>query len=160
MAMYMNFDGAKGNATAKGYENWVELNDVEFAGVRASVGMEVGQKMDRFHSKPAFGEVVIGKGLDGASQKLFEAAHSGAVIPSLEIDYVMTGDPNFTYSKLKLTNVAVTHFGDRNSGNGKPQEVVRLAYTQMSRTYVPRNSAGSAGSQSVSGFDVENATKL
>ncbi len=78
----------------------------------------------------------------------------------MDISYVMTGSPNFMFAKLTLKNVVVTHYSDMNSGTGKPEELIRLAYTQMQRTFVPRDSTGAAGSQSVSGFDVETATKL
>ncbi len=161
MALYLKMDGAQGAVTAKGFEGQIELQDVEFAGVSNSVHMQVGQKLDRFNTKPSFGQVALLKHLDASSQVFFEAAHSGKVIPSIDISTVQTGDPNFMVAKLTLKDVVVTHYSDKQSdGTGKPLELVGLAYTQMQRTYVPRGSDGAAGSQSVSGFDVETATKL
>ncbi len=161
MALYLKMDGAQGAVTDKGFECQIELQDVEFAGVCNSVQMQVGQKLDRFNTKPKFGQVAILKYLDASSQVFFEAVHSGKVIPSLDISTVQTGDPSFLISKLTLKNVAVTHFSDKQSdGSGKPLEMIGISYTQMQRTYVPRGSDGTAGSQSVSGFDVEAATKL
>ena len=162
MTIYLKIEGVSGSVTAKNYEGWIAASDVDFAGVGNTTQMEVGRQVDRVNSKPYMGQVAIIKSLDKASAKFFEAAHSAKPFSSVDIAYVTTGDPNFTYAKVTLKNVVVTHYSDQFNAryNGRPSELVCLAYTDMKRSFTPRSSSNGLTSPVVAGYSVEQAQKL
>jgi len=161
MSIYMQIPGVQGNVQAEGYQGWIELNDVDFSGVSNPIRMDVGKAVDRNAGRPSFGQVSLLKTQDGSSIKLYEAAHSNKVFPQAEIHYVTTGSQLFAFAKMKLSNVAVSHYSEKfDSDKSRPDEVVRLTYTQMERTTIPRDSQNQAGSPMISGFDLEQAKQL
>jgi len=72
MAIYMNYNGKKikGNVTATGYEDWIELDSIQF-GVGRGISMEVGNMANREATRPSLSEVVVTKMMDNASGGLF-----------------------------------------------------------------------------------------
>jgi type VI secretion system Hcp family effector len=162
MAIYLKIPNVTGNVTTKNYNGWTEVDDLEFAGVEAHARMQVGQAIDRNASRPTFGQVTILKQQDKTSNTLFEAVHSGESIDELEFNYVSAGSTPITYGKLILKDVMVTHFSERHNSEAKstPRELVRFAYNQIQRTFMPRTSDNKLSSASTTGYDIEKATKL
>lgn len=78
MAIYMNFNknAPKGNVTAKGYEDWIEVDSFNF-GVGRGISMEAGAMANREASRPSISEVTVTKRIDAASGGLFKASVSG-----------------------------------------------------------------------------------
>ncbi len=160
MSIYCRINEIKGNVTAKGYEGNIDLIDVDFGGIKTSAKMKVGQKMDRMMSSPNFHQVTIIKRLDKSSISFFEHAHSGKVIPQVDILYVTTGDPNFTYSKTTLKEVLISAYNDWHDGENHPTELIRLAYTKIERTFTPRDQNNRPTSPLTTGYDLENAQQI
>ena len=161
MAIYMKISGVTGSVTTKGYEGAIEVSELDFAGVKVPMQMMVGKAVNRALSEPHFGQVSIIKNLDKSSNAFFEAAHNGQAFASLEFDYVSTGATPVQYSKIMLTNAMVSHYSEQNVGSATemPKEVIRFCYTKISRTFVPRDSTGQAGSPLTTGYDIEQATQ-
>lgn len=161
MTIYMKVPGADGAVNAKGHEGWIELSDVEFPGVSNSYRIEVGKVSDRFNAAPQFRQIRIQKFMGEASTQLFEAVHTAKVFPKVDIHYVSGGSQLNTYAKLTLHDAMFTHYSDCFDGEGhRPQEVLRIAYSKIERTYIPYSNTGNAGSPSVTGYDLENATQM
>ncbi|MCK4869946.1 MAG: type VI secretion system tube protein Hcp [Gammaproteobacteria bacterium] len=160
MGIYLKVPGANGDVTTKGYEGWIELFDVDFGGITNPTKMRIGQSQSRMHTFPAFGQLTIIKQLDKSSVHFFEAAHSGKVFPQLDIHYVSTGNELFTYAKTTLKDASISHYADSFKGQGEmPEELIRLAYTHIERTFVPRDANNKPGSQLVWGYDLVTAQK-
>jgi len=156
----MKVPGVKGGVNARGYENWIALADVEFAGVSSHVPMTIGEARDQFGGYPHFGQVSLLKEMDQASHHFFEAVHSRKVFDDVEIHYVTTGSPNEAYAKIHLKNAMITHFADRHSAISKhPLEAVQIAYTQIQRTFVPRDAKNNMQTPLITGYDLETAAK-
>jgi type VI secretion system Hcp family effector len=161
MTIYAKIAGISGDVTAEGYENWIPLLAVDFPGINRPVNITIGHRMGRYAHTPKFGEIVILKNVDRTSHFLFEATHTGKVIDQVEIDYVTSGDKPLGYSKIKLSNVAVTHsYETFDSELNKPIELIRLAYTKIEKTYIPRDATNSFESPLVTGYDLETAQSL
>ncbi len=162
MSIYMKMDGINGNVTTENYQNWIQVEDVSFGGIQNSMNNIVGKSQDRISSRPSFGEITLIKKSDVSSIKLFEAAHSGKVISKVEIDYVSTGNPPTTYSKISLTNVLISHYSEKHQGDGTslPTERVRLHYETIEKTYTPRDASNKVGSPASSGYNLPQAKQL
>ena len=161
MAIYLKASTLTGNVTTEGFQNWVEIYDLDGPTVSAPVQMKTGQASDRQGGTPNFEQISFLKPQDGSSTDFFNAVHSGRVFPSMEIDFVTTGTTPVIYAKLVLSKVAVTHYSQRHKGSaGKPQEIIRLAYTQVEHTVIPRDASNNLGSPETTGYDIEKASKL
>ena len=79
MAIYMNYNDKKikGNVTAKGYEDWIDISSFQF-GVGRGISMEVGQMANREATRPSLSEISLSKLMDGSSGGLFKESVSGA----------------------------------------------------------------------------------
>ena len=162
MSIYLKVPNVSGNVTTKNYEGWVSLDDVEFAGIVNRIKMKTGQVTDRLGSYPCIGEVTFIKSQDKTSHAFFEAAHNGQTFPQLQIDYVTNENNPTAFSKLILKNAAVTLFADKYNAhsNEQPKEIVRVIYSQMQRTHIPRDNQHKFGSPISTGYDLEKATKV
>lgn len=84
MGIYLKADGAKGNVTAQGFENWVEVSHCQFAGITHPVQQRTGNMWDRVQGSAQFGLIHLQKIPDNSTSFWFQYAHSTSVIPNLE----------------------------------------------------------------------------
>jgi type VI protein secretion system component Hcp len=159
MAIYAKVEGVKGDVTTKGFEGFIELLGVESPVVSRSVRMDVGKNMDRGLGMPQFGRIKLLKAADSSSHKFFEAVHDGSVFPTVEIHHVMVSNTPLTYAKLILKNVAVDFYGDRATQNHHLIESIRLAYSGIQRSFVPRDANNKPKTPIITGYDITKASK-
>lgn len=162
MSIYLHIDGVQGNVTTQDYNDWIECMDCCFDGITNTVSQHIGSDMDRVIHYPKFGEISIHKALDKSSIALFEYAHNRHTIPTVDIHYTTSGNPIFTFSKMSLKNVIISHYSELNSDAlyNKPQEHIVLSYTAIEKTYIPRNSDNIAESPIVSGYDLSQGQAM
>ena len=162
MTIYLNIPGVEGTVSSENHRGYIEIYDADFLGVSTPITMITGRPTDRMNGSPSFGQIAILKKLDKSSYKLFEAVHSAKVYPSIELHYVtLIGGEQTTYAITKLTNAAFTHYSECfSSDTGVPEEHIRIAYTQIQRTYKPRSEIGGFQSPLITGYDLEQAKAL
>ncbi len=161
MSIYMKLPDVKGSVQTKHYTGWIEIEDLDFSGLTNPLDMTVGNRMNRSGTRPSFGQIALLKCLDDSSIHLFDAVHSNKVYPSIEFHYVTTGDEPFTYAKTTLSNGAITHYSEVfNKSVGQPRESIHIAYTQIERSFTPRDAQNRASSPMIAGYNLETATKL
>lgn len=161
MAIYMQIQGVKGEVTNSNFSGWIDLDNVHFLGITTPTNDIVGRGTSRAVTIPRFGEIAITKPVDSSSVPLFEAAHNGKTFSSVEIDFVTTGNPAFTYEKIKLTNVMVTHYSEQKSANdSRPLEFITLAYEEIEKTYIGRDAANNPQSPVKSGYNLPQAKSM
>src|SRR5688572_5892844 len=117
----MKFGKIKGPVTAKGHEEWIELESVQMA-IHGSQGGKV----------PSTSEVAATKNQDSSSTDLYRAALSGEGVTVL-IDFVKSGDPPEVYLSVELTNTLISSYNLSGSGGGhdRPMESFSLNYSQI-----------------------------
>ncbi len=155
MAIYMKIDGANGDATATGHNNWIEIQSMHY-GIVKDVNTSSGNINRRIKSEPFVGEMMLHKTADSASIALMTAAASNKVIPSILIESCHSDNNGDAHSKYKLTNVIVSEYVDSHDGStGLPQESLRLNFTQIEKTFIPRDAANKAKSPITGGYNIE-----
>ena len=161
MGIYMKATDMQGNVTAQNFQNWIELESVHFGGISNAVSTKPGNSQNRVSGHPMVGDISIVKSSDSSSIALFEAANGQKVIPSVEIDFVSSGNPAFVYEKLKLTNVLISaHSFEHASEMGKTIEFYTLNSETIERTYIPRTAANTVGNPQISGYNLSTARKM
>jgi len=161
MSIYMKPDGISGDVTAKGYQDWIECQQLYFGGVSKAVHTAVGDSDNRIQSRPYFSEIALVKYSDISSPAIFEYAHSNAVIPQVDIHLIATGDSLSAYEKYVLSNVYVSHASrEFSAGQARPYEFVTLNYEKIETTFIPRNAKGQAGTPIRAGYNLSQAEKM
>ena len=159
MAIYMKAKGIFGNATAQGYDKWIELDSIDL-GVQRSITTKVGRTSDRERGVPDFSEVEIIKKVDNASNDLFQSVCTGNAIPTVEIHVCSTGKEIQLYIKYLLENVIVSGHHNYMSGVVVPLESLTLNYTKIQKTYIGRDSSNKQLSPNTTGYDLEKAGQV
>ncbi|WP_066960598.1 type VI secretion system tube protein Hcp [Microbulbifer sp. Q7] len=133
MAIYMNFNSKApaGNVTAKGYEDWIEVDSFNF-GVGRGISMEAGAVANREASRPSLSEVTVTKRIDAASGGLFKASVTGDEGVKVEIHVVQTGANSVEkFAVYNLEDVIISSYSISASAGGAPQEAISLSFSKI-----------------------------
>ena len=73
MAIYLEYEGIKGNVTADGYKDCIAVDSVQF-GVGRGISMEAGNVSNRESTRPSVSEVTLTKKADNSVTAIFKEA--------------------------------------------------------------------------------------
>lgn len=159
MPIYMNYADVKGEVTAKGHENWIELGSFQW-GVGRGISTPTGSGGDRNTSAPSVSEVVVTKQFDGASVGLFQDLLTPGTSRKVQIDFVRTDKDQLTvYLSLELDEVMLSGYSV-SSGGDRPSESLSLNFTKVIVTETGTDRKGEAGQPTKAGYDLGTATAL
>jgi type VI secretion system secreted protein Hcp len=131
MPIYMNYNSlaVKGDVTAEGWKDWIELNSFQF-GASRSIASPTGGSADRESSAPSISEIVVTKDQDSSTGPLLTAALQGEGVTVI-IDFVKTSQGSLTkYMEYTLTNTLISGWSC-SSGGDRPTESVSLNFTKF-----------------------------
>jgi type VI secretion system secreted protein Hcp len=155
MALYMNYNAKKikGDVTAKGYEDWIDLSSMQF-GVGRGIGMAVGSMSNREVSLPSISEITVSKQLDPASALLFKDSLAGSEGVSVEIAIVRTGAKEIEeVGRYHLENVLISSFSI-SSGGDRPTESLSLSFAKITVDLKGSDKANKNGENIKVGYDL------
>ncbi len=162
MAIYLNMqehpDAIKGNATAAGYDGWIELQSINWGCMRPQ-NMEAGATKDRESSIVSCSELSASLNTDSASPQLMVAACVGAAGPA-EIHIVQTGENQEPYLKFKLENAIVSSYQISGHKDGNPDENISMAFTKIEMEHQKYKEDMTPETPTRGGFDLSTATKV
>lgn len=162
MAIYMNFNGnsPKGNVTAEGYADWIEVDNFNF-GVGRAITMEAGAMSNREASRPSLSEVSVSKALDAASGGLFKASVTGDEGVQVEIHVVQTGANKVEkYAVYKLEDAIISSYSVNASAGGPPQESISLSFSKIEADLTHADKTHKNTTNMRVGYDLTTATPL
>lgn len=162
MAIYMNFNNKApaGNVTAKGYEDWIEVDSFNF-GVGRGVSMEAGAVANREATRPSISEVTVTKRIDAASGGLFKASVTGDEGVKVEIHVVQTGAKSVEkYAVYKLDDVLVSSYSMTASAGGAPSESLSLSFAKIEAELNHADKTNKNPKNMRVGYDLTTATPL
>jgi len=131
MPIYMNYDSlaVKGDVTADGWKNWIEINSFQF-GVGRGIASPTGGSADRESAAPSLSEIVVTKDQDTATGPIVTAALQGEGVTVI-IDFVKTSSGKLEkYMEYTLTNTLISGWST-SSGGDRPSESVSLNFTKI-----------------------------
>lgn len=134
LSAWLDFGGViKGEATAKGHEDWIEI---EGFGVRSqrTVALTGGKREE---GAPAFPEITLTKRLDRASTALFKAAVAGsAPYPKATLDLNFGETTPLARIELEQVLLSGQSFVASSGGSDRPFESISLNFTKITFTYI------------------------
>ena len=162
MAIYMNYNNKKikGNVTATGYEDWIELDSFQF-GVGRGISMEVGNMANREASRPSLSEIVISKMMDNASGGLFKESLTGVEGVEVQIHIVQTGAKQVEkFAAYTLSDVLISSYSTSGSGGGAPSESLSLSYSKLVADLQGADKTNKNGQNMKVGYDLTTAKPM
>ncbi len=152
MAIYMDFDGVKGDVTTADYKGWIELNSFQF-GVSRAVSSGAGGAT-RESSTPSISEIVVSKYLDASSPKLYNDSLAGNFDTKVTIKMTATTKNKVeTFLTYELTDCGVSSYS-QSSGGDAPVESLSLNFTKIMMTPTPLDKSGQVKKGDVVTYDL------
>jgi type VI secretion system secreted protein Hcp len=152
VAIYMDFDGVKGDVTTADYKGWIELNSFQF-GVSRAVSSGAGGAT-RESSSPSISEIVVSKYLDSSSPKLYQDSLAGAFDTKVTIKMTSTTKNKVeTFLTYELTDCGVSSYS-QSSGGDAPVESLSLNFVKIMMTPTPLDKSGQIKKGDVVTYDL------
>ena len=154
MPIYMNYDSLaiKGDVTAEGHKDWVELNSFQW-GVGRGISSPTGAAADRESSAPSVSEITCTKDQDKGSIKLLNEALQGEG-KTVIIDFVKTDKGKLEkFLTFTLTNTMISGYS-MSSGGERPSESLSLNFTKVEMKVTPLGAAGETESPETVTYDL------
>lgn len=167
MTIYMKIDAINGDVTAKGHENWIALQSINFD-VKRLISTDPGRISDREGTRPAISEITVTKKMDKSSPLLFGEACVGKAKSQAQIDVCQTDSSLSAYAQLTLNNVIVSGYRlimdnsleKENNNHHYPVEKITLSFDKIELRYTPYNSQNQAESPIPAGYDLKQAVAV
>jgi len=157
MAIYIEWEGIKGNVTADGYKDHLAVDSFSF-GVGRSLTMEVGNCANREASRPAFSEITLTKPADNSCTSIFQEATSVSEGKKVVAKFVQTGSDKVTeYMTYTLDKCLVSGYTVSASSEGDPIESISISFCSIEVNYLDFDSSNKGSSPQRVGYDLEAA---
>lgn len=158
MAIYLKYGDIKGKVTAKGHEQWIAVDSLQW-GVGRAISSQVGSAKDREASKPNISEITVSKLMDEASPLIFTEACVGKS-QKAQIHLCTVGtDQIETYMEYTLEDCMVSGYSV-SSGGDRPTESISFSFTKMEMKFIPYDDQGKAASPIPAGYDMALGNKI
>ena len=160
MAIYLEFEGVKGNVTAEGYKDHIAADSVAF-NARRSVSMEPGHMSNREVTRPSINAINISKKADSSIAALFKEFVGGSAGKKVVIKFVQTGsDKVREFMSYTLENCLISGYSMIGSAEGHPSETLQLSFSKIFINYVDTDATNKSGSPQRVGYDLAAAKVL
>jgi len=161
MAMYLDYDGIKGNVTAQGYSDMIALRYFKF-NVTRKISMESGRMANRENTHPKLSSVYIEKLTDASTPALFKESVAGSKGKKVIIHFARTGTDTLTeYMTYTLENCLISKYLFFHTDLIKaPHEQIHLSYTSLQISNITRGANNQAIDTLRFGYDLVAAAKL
>lgn len=160
MAIYLEYEGIKGNVTADGYKDHISVLSVDF-NVERSVSMEPGNISNRETTRPRLSQVTLIKAADSSCSALFKESVTGSASKKATIKYVHTGTDKVTeFLEHTLEDCIISGYKFSANAEGQPQEVINLSFSKIMINYKDHDASNKVGKPLRVGYDLEMAKAL
>jgi type VI secretion system secreted protein Hcp len=158
MAIFIKYGSKEGEATATGYEKWMEVNSFQW-GVGRGISSGVGGGSKREATAPSVSEITVTKTMDAADPWLLQEAIGGSAT-EVKIDMTQTDNDgkHIAYQKYILTNTLVSGYSI-SSGGDRPSVSISLNFTKFDSEYIKVNDKFEGTTTGHVIYDIALATK-
>lgn len=135
MAIFMKYGDTKGEVTAEGYKDWIEVQSLQL-GVGRGISAGVGGGSKREASAPSVSEVTVSKTMDAFSPLALKEAIGGkGVLVKIDVTRTDASGKHVAFQKYLLTNSMISGYSI-SSGGDRPSESLSLNFTKIDSEYL------------------------
>ncbi|HEY0419021.1 MAG TPA: type VI secretion system tube protein Hcp [Acetobacteraceae bacterium] len=129
MPIYMKYAALKGDVTAEGHKDWIELNSFQW-GVGRGISSPTGASNDRESSAPSVSEITVTKAQDVSTIDVLNEAYVGEG-KDVTIDFCKTDKGKLeVYLSYILTSTMISGYSI-SAGGDRPSESLSLNFTKV-----------------------------
>jgi type VI secretion system secreted protein Hcp len=152
--IFLKLDGIKGEATAKGHVDEIELHSWSFGVTNSSIGGGSGQGA----GKATFHDISLTHAFDASSPPLMQACATGKHFPKAVLTQRKAGGDQLEYIKIELDEVFIT--GVNANGHESPSESFTISFGKIKMDYQPQDEKGAKKGGTIPGtFNLKAVTK-
>ncbi|HEX4507107.1 MAG TPA: type VI secretion system tube protein Hcp [Alphaproteobacteria bacterium] len=154
MPIYMNYNSlaVKGDVTAAGWQDWIELNSLQW-GVGRGISSPTGGNKDRESAAPSISEITVTKAQDASTGKLLTEAYQGGGV-KVVIDMVKTDQGQLAkYLTYELEDTMISGYS-LSSGGDRPSESLSLNFSTINCIPQVANKDGTLSSSDAVKYDI------
>ena len=134
MAIFVKYGDLNGEATAQGYEKWVEVGSLQW-GLGRGISAGVGGGSKREATAPSVSEIVLTKTMDAFSPLLLKESIGGdAKTVKIHITQTDNKGTHVAYQVYELENCLVSSYSI-SSGGDRPSESFSVNFTKFDSEY-------------------------
>ena len=160
MAIYVEYEGIKGNVTADGYKDHISVQSLQF-GVGRGISMEPGNLSNREATRPTISEVTMTKPADTSATALFKEAVTGSSGKKVTIKFVQSGaDKVVEFMTYTLEDVLVSGYSVSADGESDPMESISLSFSKIMVNYNDYDKTNKSANPQRVGYDLTTAKPL
>ncbi len=160
MAIYLLYEGIKGNVTADGYKDHIQIASLQF-GVGRGVSMEPGNLANREATRPSVSEVTISKTADNSVTDFFRESVVGSAGKTAKFKFVQTGtDKVIKYMNIDLFDTIVSGYSISAPGDGDPMESISISFSKIEVNYNDFDTANKNSNPQRVGYDLATAKPI
>jgi type VI secretion system secreted protein Hcp len=147
VAIYMRrHDGVKGEVTARGHENDIELTTLKFNATHPRISYQMNASAQ--HIDSSLSEVVVTKRLDLSSPDTFLNTLNGKSISELEFFFTRTSGGSIeTFLHIRLKQNLLTGYSFSSDEVNFPVETISINYLTIEFIYLGRDASGRPSGQ-------------
>jgi type VI secretion system secreted protein Hcp len=160
MAIYLEYEGVKGNVTAEGYAGHIAVQSLSF-GLKRGISMEPGNMSNREATRPVVNQITLKKLADISAAALFRESVTGSSGKKATLRFVQTGSGALRqFMDYSLENCLVSGYWI-NAGSGKqPEETIVLSFSKILVNYSDCDASNKSASPKRVGYDIAAAKPL
>jgi type VI secretion system secreted protein Hcp len=135
MAIFLKYGSLNGEATAKGYEKWMEVHSFQW-GVGRGISIGVGGGSKREATAPSVSEITLTKTMDVADPLLLKEAIGGQA-QKVEIHMTQTDNKgsHVPYQKYILKDSLISGYSI-SSGGDRPSTSLSINFVEFDSEYI------------------------
>jgi type VI secretion system secreted protein Hcp len=135
MAIFLKYGSEKGEVTAEGYKEWIELHSFQM-GVGRGISAGVGGGSKREATAPSVSEVSVSKTMDSASPVLLKESIGGKAVEA-KVDFTQTDGKgkHVAFQKYILSGTLISGYS-LSTGGDRPSESLSLNFTKINSEYL------------------------
>ncbi len=157
MAIYIEYDGIKGNVTADGFADHISVQSLHF-GIGRGISMEAGKMANREATRPSVSEITFTKVADMSTTPLFKESVTGDAGKLVKIKFVQTGaDKVIQFMDYELEDCLVSGYSISADSDGDPVETITLSFSKIMVNYHDYDKNNAGGSPQRVGYDLTAA---
>jgi len=135
MAIFLKYGALKGEVTATGYEDWVELTSFQW-GVGRGISSGVGGGSKREATAPSVSEITVTRSMDAFSRDLLKESLGGkAVQVKIELTQTDNNGKHVAYQKYILDDTLTSGYSI-STGGDRPSESLSLNFAKVDSEYL------------------------
>ncbi len=156
--IYLEYPGLKGDVSAKGFENLIQVSSADF-GIARNFNTQIGGTTSREATTPNVKHITLTMRPSSVTPHFFIKSATGKADGEAKVHFVKSGDQFNPFLTLTLSDVIVTGYDlSQAKSENIPEETIQLNFTKIESKFTPYDAEDKPGSPIPAAYDLTTGT--